>query len=111
MTFPDGKTFAFTIVDDTDAATVDSVGPVYDLLADRGLRTTKTVWVYPPTVDDELAGQSLEDPRYLHHRRSSFHRPRPHLDDGSRMGAGPALEFDPPWEARLSGVGSLGTSR
>ncbi len=64
MTFPDGKTFAFTIVDDTDAATVESVRPVYDLLTDRGLRTTKTVWVYPPTVEDELAGQSLEDPRY-----------------------------------------------
>lgn len=64
MTFPDGKRFAFTIVDDTDSATVESVRPVYDLLASRGLRTTKTVWVYPPTVDDELAGQSLADDAY-----------------------------------------------
>ena len=42
--FPDGKRFAFTIVDDTDVATVENVRPIYRLLEEVGMRTTKTVW-------------------------------------------------------------------
>ena len=42
--WPDGRAFAFTIVDDTDGATVENVKPVYDLLGDLGIRTTKLVW-------------------------------------------------------------------
>ena len=42
--FPQGKRFAFTIVDDTDVATVANVKPLYDLLHELGFRTTKTVW-------------------------------------------------------------------
>ena len=30
--WPEGKRFAFTVVDDTDAATVENVGAVYDFL-------------------------------------------------------------------------------
>lgn len=42
--FPAGKEFAFTILDDTDDATVENVRPLYDLLHELGIHTTKTVW-------------------------------------------------------------------
>jgi hypothetical protein len=61
--WPDGRSFAFAIVDDTDGATVDNVAPVYDLLAAEGISATKTVWVEP--ARDGWAGQSLADPEYL----------------------------------------------
>ncbi len=61
--WPDGRQFAFTIVDDTDNSTLASVKPVYDYLAERGLRTTKTVWIYPSR--DHYTGDSLQDPAYL----------------------------------------------
>ena len=41
--FPHGKRFAFTIVDDTDVATVANVKPLYDLLHELGFRTTKRI--------------------------------------------------------------------
>src|SRR5262245_45828277 len=44
MNFPQGKRFAFTILDDTDDATLENVKPVYDALKACGIRTTKTVW-------------------------------------------------------------------
>lgn len=44
VALPLGKSFAFTILDDTDVATVENVEPIYRLLAQLGLRTTKTVW-------------------------------------------------------------------
>jgi hypothetical protein len=40
--FPGGKCFAFTIFDDTDVATVENIRPIYLLLEDLGMRTTKT---------------------------------------------------------------------
>lgn len=64
--FPDGKRFAFTIVDDTDMATLERNRPVYEVLHRHGLRTTKTVWVLPATETDHPAnaGDSLNDPDY-----------------------------------------------
>ncbi|HWB19386.1 MAG TPA: hypothetical protein VG711_03730 [Phycisphaerales bacterium] len=64
--FPGQKQFAFTIVDDTDHATVARVKPIYDLLFRLGFRTTKTVWVLPadPGAHYENA-QTLADPSYL----------------------------------------------
>src|SRR5438477_552667 len=44
MKFPQGKQFAFTILDDTDDSTLENVKPVYDALKTHGIRTTKTVW-------------------------------------------------------------------
>lgn len=44
LSWPGGKRFAFSVFDDTDLATLASVAPVYALLADLGLRTTKSVW-------------------------------------------------------------------
>ena len=63
MNWPGGKAFAFSVFDDTDNATVENTKPVYDLLSELGLRTTKSVWVYPPRGD--YSGQSLADPDYL----------------------------------------------
>ena len=44
LIFPGGKRFAFTIVDDTDQATLERGRPLYEVLHRAGLRTTKTVW-------------------------------------------------------------------
>lgn len=67
IAFPDGKRFAFTIVDDTDMATLARNRPVYDVLQRHGLRTTKTAWVLRATEADHPAnaGDSMQDPEYL----------------------------------------------
>lgn len=62
--WPAGKAFAFTVVDDTDEATLANVRPVYDLLTELGMRTTKTVWPLAPTAAPRYGGQSLEDDDY-----------------------------------------------
>ena len=58
--YPGGKRFAFTVFDDTDVATLDSIRPVYDLLYDLGFLTTKTVWPLGCATQAELtyAGSS-----------------------------------------------------
>ena len=45
FTLPEGKKFAFTILDDTDVGTLENIRPVYDRLQELGFRTTKTVWL------------------------------------------------------------------
>jgi hypothetical protein len=63
--WPDGKRFAFTVFDDTDSATLESVQGVYDLLADCGLRTTKSVWVVAGDRGrGKKPGQTCADPDY-----------------------------------------------
>lgn len=64
--FPGGKRFAFTIMDDTDVATVENVQPVYRLLERLGMRTTKTVWAAgcPEGSPDFGTSQTLDDPEY-----------------------------------------------
>ena len=64
--FPGGARFAFTIMDDTDDATVENVQPIYRLLESLGMLTTKTVW---PVRCEEgsrnfAAAETLDDPRY-----------------------------------------------
>ena len=66
--FPGGARFAFSILDDTDDATVSNVEPMYELLHSLGFRTTKTVW--PNECPKELKGpffaaETLRDPHYL----------------------------------------------
>jgi len=63
--FPDNKQFAFTIHDDTDLSTVENVGPIYNLLTELGLRTTKSVWPLASVPDGWHGGSSLQDPEYL----------------------------------------------
>jgi hypothetical protein len=62
--WPNGKKFAFTIMDDTDRAHLDAVKPFYDALIQYGLRTTKTVWALDCPPDDPFRGDSLQDAAY-----------------------------------------------
>jgi hypothetical protein len=64
LRWPDGKSFGFTIVDDTDFARLAKAKPVYDFLADCGMRTTKTVWPLRPTGEGLTGGATLEDRDY-----------------------------------------------
>jgi hypothetical protein len=61
--FPDGRRFAFSVFDDTDNGTVANLSPVYDLLWESRVLTTKSVWVYPSR--GRFGGQSLMDDDYL----------------------------------------------
>lgn len=67
VTFPGGKRFAFSIVDDTDLTTLARVKPLYDLMHSSGLRTTKTVWVMGRSTEavDTNRGETLQDVEYL----------------------------------------------
>ena len=65
LVWPDGKEFAFTIFDDTDRATLANVSPVYDMLADLGFRTTKSVWPVAGPQEPVIPGDTCEDPGYL----------------------------------------------
>ena len=63
--FPDNKQFAFTVFDDTDLSTVDNVKPVYHLLLDLGILTTKSVWSLPSVPGAPIGGETLQDRHYL----------------------------------------------
>lgn len=66
LVFPGGGRFAFTIMDDTDNATVENVQPIYRLLESLDMLTTKTVWPLRCEEGSEVFGaaETLEDPRY-----------------------------------------------
>lgn len=63
--WPDGKRFAFTVFDDTDNATVERVGPVYDFLESLGLCATKSVWPLKGEGTPTVGGTTCEEPDYL----------------------------------------------
>lgn len=67
MKFPGNKKFAFTILDDTDDATLENVKPVYDCLKAAGFRTTKTVWPMDCPEGSRLffAADTLQRKEYL----------------------------------------------
>jgi hypothetical protein len=64
--FPGGARFAFTIMDDTDNATVENVQPIYRLLESLGMLVTKTVWTVRCEEGSEVFGaaQTLDDAPY-----------------------------------------------
>ena len=62
MNWPKKKEFAFTIIDDTDNSNVNNIKPIYDYLASKNIKTTKTVWVYPSR--DTFTGQTLQNNNY-----------------------------------------------
>lgn len=70
ISFPDGKRFAFTILDETDYSTLEKIGPAYRLLADLGFRTTKTVWPLASDPRGEIGGSTLVEAPYLEFIRS-----------------------------------------
>jgi hypothetical protein len=61
VVWPDGKDFAFTIVDDTDNSTMENIPPVYALLDELGFRTTKSIWTLG---GDPRHGLACDDARY-----------------------------------------------
>lgn len=66
VTFPDGKRFAFSIIDDTDMAMLERVRPLYELLDRYKIHTTKTVWVLEGSElsHEPNHGDSLRNPEY-----------------------------------------------
>lgn len=66
LTFPGGKTFAFTIFDDTDVGTVENLRPIYRCFEELGMRTTKTVWPVgcPEGSRNFSSSETLDDPSY-----------------------------------------------
>ncbi len=64
MTWPDGRAFAFTIFDDADHQTIQNGRPVYELLAEHGLRTTKSVWPLGGTQAPRIGGATCADPEH-----------------------------------------------
>jgi len=60
----EGNKFIFTIIDDTDDATLENIKPIYEFLYEKRIVITKTVWVYP-TRDKHSKGDSLQNPEYL----------------------------------------------
>jgi hypothetical protein len=67
IALPPGKRFAFSVLDDTDDSTLANVEPVYALLREYGLRTTKTVWPLdcPEGSRNFFAAETLQDKAYL----------------------------------------------
>lgn len=65
LEFPDGKRFAFTIIDDPDMTSVGGVEPVYQLLRKLDMRCTKNVWPLACERSEDFEGsQTLEDAEY-----------------------------------------------
>ena len=65
VTWPEEKSFAFSIFDDTDNATVENIRPVYALLNELGIKITKTVWPLRSDPGDRFFSQSLQNQDYL----------------------------------------------
>lgn len=65
--WPPGQRFAFSVLDDTDDSTLENVQPLYAMLQDYGLRTTKTVWPLdcPEGSRHFFAAETLQDKPYL----------------------------------------------
>jgi hypothetical protein len=62
MFWPDNKDFAFTIIDDTDNSVIDNISPIYKLLNELNIKTTKSVWIFPSR--DKFKGQTIQDEIY-----------------------------------------------
>lgn|SRR5574337_196554 len=63
--WPHGKTFAFTIFDDTDLSTFANVAPVYELLEECRIITTKSVWPIKGNSNPRVGGDTCENKDYL----------------------------------------------
>jgi hypothetical protein len=59
--------FSFSIFDDADNGTVENTAPVYRLLDELGMRTTKSVWPLrgPGSPGVKIGGGCLDDAAYL----------------------------------------------
>jgi hypothetical protein len=64
VSWPEGKSFAFTIFDDTDSQTLAAGREVYRFLAGCGFRTTKSVWPLEAKGTPSDGGATCADPAY-----------------------------------------------
>ena len=72
MKYPGGKTFAFSVIDDTDVSTVENIKPIYDLLETLGFRTSKTAWMKKCVGRSKnfYRSQTMEEPDYAEYVHS-----------------------------------------
>jgi hypothetical protein len=63
--WPDGRAFAFSVFDDTDRSTLENAPRVYELLAELGFRTTKSIWPLAATAEAVEGGATCEDTAYM----------------------------------------------
>lgn len=64
VTWPEGRRFAFTVIDDPDSQSLEESRSVYGLLEDLGLLTTKAVWVLEPP-ERNSPGETCASPEAL----------------------------------------------
>lgn len=66
VSWPGDHKFCFTIFDDSDWVSINKVKPVYELLYDLGMQTTKSVWVFDGKDKAcRNGGVTLENKEYL----------------------------------------------
>lgn len=67
LSFPESKSFCFTILDDTDDATTENIFPIYKFLTKHNMYITKTVWPVdcPEGSAKYSKGQTLDDDDYM----------------------------------------------
>jgi len=68
LKYPNNKEFAFTILDDTDDTTEENSRPIYKLLYELGILTTKTVWALDTPLKYQgpyFAAETMQNPSYL----------------------------------------------
>jgi hypothetical protein len=67
ISWPDGKTFAFTVFDDPDAQRYDEGRILYSFLDEHGFRTTRGVWPCAEVRTPNSGGETCGNRRYLDH--------------------------------------------
>ena len=65
ISWPNNKSFAFTIFDDTDRANLKDSKLIYKYLDDLNFRTTKSVWISKSSQANENGGITCDDKEYL----------------------------------------------
>ena len=65
ISWPEGRSFAFTIFDDTDLSTLKNIKPVYSFLEELGFRITKSVWPIRGNQEAKIRGATCEELDYL----------------------------------------------
>jgi hypothetical protein len=111
VTFPEGRQFAFTIFDDTDVATLESIRPLYDLLDRLGFRTTKSVWPLPYQGASFYEGSdTLADPEYAAYMRHLQDRGFEIAFHGARMESSERAQIEASFEVFRQILGRYPTS-
>ena len=111
ISFPGAKQFAFSIFDDTDGATLESIRPVYELLDALGFRTTKTVWPLPYQGHSWYQGSdTLDDPEYASYARHLQERGFEIAFHGARMESSERAEIKASLEVYRHNLGRYPTA-